>query len=300
VGNQIHIGPAAAAPVLDAVRAAGGIPAPLDRADAVIWLDWRPETLPQLPGRVRWVQLPGAGVERWLGRIHASPGTMFTSARGVYAQPVAEHALALLLAGVRRLGEAARAASWERRHGGTLEGATVAVIGAGGIGSTVIRLLQPLCVDVIAVTRSGRSVPGATRSLAADELEQVWPAADHIVIAAPATEATRRLVGRAQLAAMRTHAWLVNVARGSLVDTGALVDALEAAAIGGAALDVTDPEPLPDDHPLWHHPRALITAHVATVPAAQSAHFAAHVRENVMRFLGGKPLLSQVDPEVGY
>jgi D-3-phosphoglycerate dehydrogenase len=283
-----------------AVTEAGGVVTPLDVADAVIWANWQPDSLPELPERVRWVQLPGAGVAPWLGRIRAAPATTFTSAAGVYARPVAEHALALLLAGVRGLHAAARATTWERQFGGTLEGATVAVIGAGGIGSALINLLGPHGVDVIAVTRSGRSVPGATRSVAAAQLAEVWPAADHVVLAAPATAATQHLVGRTQLAALREHSWLVNIARGSLVDTGALVDALDAGSIGGAALDVTNPEPLPDRHPLWNHPRALITCHVATVPAAESPRFAARVRENLDRFIAGMPLLSQINVEEGY
>lgn len=300
MGTQVYIGPDPVPAVLAAVSDAGGTSVPLDQADAVVWMDGDPATLPQLPEQVRWVQLPGAGVNRWLERIRLTPGTTFTSATGVYARPVAEHALALLLAGVRRLGEAARASSWERRLGIPLQGATVAVVGAGGIGSALIRLLAPHDVEVIAVTRSGRAVPGAARNVAATSLPDVWPAADHVVIAAPFTQATRHMVGRAQLDAMRSHAWLVNIARGSLIDTDALLDALDAGSIGGAALDVTDPEPLPDGHRLWGHPRALITAHVATPPASQSEHFAARVRENLTRFMAGEALLSQIDLEAGY
>jgi D-3-phosphoglycerate dehydrogenase len=300
LGTKAHIGPELVPAVVEAVTAAGGVAAPLEDADAVIWLDGRPDTLPELPPRVRWVQLPGAGVDRWLARISDSPSITFTSSKGVYARPVAEHALALLLAGVRRLAEAARARTWEPRPGGTLHGTTVAVVGAGGIGSQLIELLAPHGVETIAVTRSGRSVPGAARSLAAAALDEVWGAADHVVITAPSTEATRHLVGARQLAAMSSDAWLVNVSRGTLVDTDALVAALDAGSIGGAALDVTDPEPLPDGHPLWNHPRALITAHVATEPAPASTYFAAQVRENFGRFIAGEPLLGQVNVEAGY
>jgi phosphoglycerate dehydrogenase-like enzyme len=300
VTTAVHIGPAPTPALLDAVAAAGASPTSLPQADAVVWLDPRPETMPELPDSVRWVQLPGAGVDRWLARIRASPGATFTSAGGVYARPVAEHALALLLAGVRRLAEASRATTWTRRYGGTLDGAAVAVIGAGGIGSALIGLLGALGAKPIAVTRSGRPVAGAARCLSAEHLPEVWPAADHVVLTAPSTPDTQRLVGRTALATMREHAWLVNIARGTLVDTDALADALDAQVIAGAALDVTDPEPLPDGHRLWSHPRALITAHVATPPAPASPYFAARVRENVARFIAAEPLLSQVDPEAGY
>src|SRR6185503_4373722 len=112
----------------------------------------------------------------------------------------------------------------------------------------LIRLLEPFGAEVIAVTRRGLDVPSAARTLPVDRVSEVWGAARHVVIAAPSTDGTRHLVGAAELAAMREDAWLVNVARGTLVDTDALVEALRSGAIAGAALDVTDPEPLPDGH----------------------------------------------------
>jgi D-3-phosphoglycerate dehydrogenase len=171
----------------------------------------------------------------------------------------------------------------------------VAVVGAGGIGRALIELLAPFGVDVVAITRSG-----ADDTLPADRLGEVLPAAGHVVLAAPATAATRHLIGAPELDAMRDDAWLVNVARGSLVDTDALVAALARGAIGGAALDVTEPEPLPDDHPLWREPRALITPHVANPPGTLRRYLAERVRENVGRFAAGEPLRSVVDADAGY
>jgi phosphoglycerate dehydrogenase-like enzyme len=176
-----------------------------------------------------------------------------------------------------------------------LDGATVAIVGAGGIGRALIELLAPLHAEVLAVARRGR---GGT--LPADRLHEVLPRAHHVVVAAPATGGTRHLIGAPELAAMRADAWLVNVARGPLVDTGALVEALAAGAIAGAALDVTDPEPLPAGHPLWREPRALITPHVANPPATLRRYLAAHVRANVERLAAGAPLLSVIDPAAGY
>jgi D-2-hydroxyacid dehydrogenase (NADP+) len=295
----IHVGPDAEPAIARAAKAAGATLAPLRDADGVVWLGHDPAALPELPERVRWVQLPSAGVERWLDRVGKERAT-FTSAAGAYALPVAEHALGLLLAGVRGLVADARARSWEDRDGTTLEGATVAIVGAGGIGRALIRLLAPLEVQVLAVTRRGQPVDGAARSLPADRLAEVWGAADHVVIAAPATSATRHLVGADQLAAMRDGAWLVNVARGSLVDTDALVRALAEGRLGGAALDVTDPEPLPDGHPLWEEPRAIVSPHAANPPSAQDRHLVRRVEENVRRFAAGEPLLAPVDPGAGY
>ncbi len=282
-----------------AVEAAGGHVAALADAEGVVWIGSEHE-LGELPPSVRWVQLQSAGVEPWIARAAAAPDVTFTSATGAYATEVAEHALTLLLAGVRGLWRYARTASWEAQDDPVLEGSTVAIIGAGGIGRALIDRLTPLDVEVVAVTRRGLPVSGAARTVRADQLADVWGAADHFVLAAPATVATRHLVGAEQLAAMPAHAWLVNVARGSLIDTDALVAALEAAEIAGAALDVTDPEPLPDGHPLWSMPRALITPHVANPPSAQFRHLARRVEENVRRFADGEELVARVDPHLGY
>src|SRR4051794_28815011 len=235
-----------------------------------------------------------------MDRVRAAPEVAWTSAAGAYATDVAEHALALLLAGVRGLAHYARAQTWDARDDRLLEGSTVAIVGAGGIGRALIELLQPHDVEIVAITRRGLDVDGADRTLPADRLGEVWGTADHFVIAAPATDATRHVVGAAELAQMRPHAWIVNIARGSLIDTDALVEALAEERIGGAALDVTDPEPLPDGHPLWASPRAIITPHVANPPSAQFAKLAERVRENVARFVNGQDLIAPVEQERGY
>jgi D-3-phosphoglycerate dehydrogenase len=299
----VHVAPVVRPELLEAVEAGGGRPGPLAEADALVWLEGDPEALPDLPDRVRWVQLSSAGVEQWTRSGRLDGDRTYTSATGAYGLPVAEHALALLLAGAKGLHRFARARAWEddgREHVHPLEGATVAIVGAGGIGRALIGLLEPFGAEVIAVTRRGNAVEGAARTLPADRTEEVWPLAHHVVIAAPATDGTRHLVGASELAAMREDAWLVNVARGSLVDTDALVEALRTGSIAGAALDVTDPEPLPSDHPLWREPRALITPHVATPPAAEALHLAERVRENVRRFAAGEELLGLIDAGAGY
>ena len=293
----VHVAPEPDRAIEEAVLQAGGQVAPLDDAEALIWLDPAPGSFPDgLPDRVRWVQLPSAGVERWMGRIDGD--RLWTSAAGAYGRPVAEHALMLMLAGARRLADCARAGRWFLPSSPPvvpLDGSTVAIVGAGGIGRALIGLLAPFRVEVLAVTRRGRD-----GTLPVDRLDEVWPRAHHVVIAAPATGATRHLVGAAELAAMREDAWLVNVARGSLVDTHALVAALGAGEIAGAALDVTDPEPLPDGHPLWHEPRALITPHVANPEATLRRYLAELVRENVRRFADGEELRSPIDADAGY
>jgi phosphoglycerate dehydrogenase-like enzyme len=290
----VHVAPEPDRAIEDAVTAAGGRIGPFEDADALVWLDSNPESFPRdLPERVRWVQLPSAGVEAWMDRIDSD--RVWTSAAGAYGLPVAEHALALMLAGARRLADFARADTWTRPPVRPLDGSTVVIVGAGGIGRALIGVLEPLDVEVLAVTRRGRD-----GTLPADRLHEVLPVADHVVIAAPATAHTRHIIGAAELDAMREDAWLVNVARGSLVDTDALVAALAHGSIAGAALDVTDPEPLPDGHPLWCEPRALITPHVANPDATLRRYLARHVQENVTRFANGDQLLSVVDLEAGY
>ena len=290
----VHVAPEPDPEVEAAVRAAGGRTGPLDEAEGLVWVDSDPDGFPaDLPEGVRWVQLPSAGVERWLDRIDRD--REWSSAAPAFGRPVAEHALALMLAGTRRLHEFARTATWTRPPIAELAGATVALIGTGSIGRALIALLEPFGVEVLAVTRSGRD-----GTIPIERVDEVWPQAQFVVIAAPATPETRHLVGAPQLAAMRENAWLVNVSRGSLVDTDALVAALEQGSIAGAALDVTDPEPLPDGHPLWSQPRALITPHAANPSATMDRDLARRVQENVRRFAAGEDLLAPVKTDRGY
>jgi D-3-phosphoglycerate dehydrogenase len=292
---KIHVGPGNPEHLIRAVKDGGGEPAALERAEGVVWVG-SPDELPELPGSVRWVQLQAAGVEPWLERVRATPDVRFTSATGAYATQVAELALGLLIAGVRGFAHYARTKTWNPTHPrpeGVLEGSTVAIVGAGGIGRALMRMLEPHDVEVVAVTRSGRD-----GTLPVDRLDELWGRADHFVIAAPATDATQHLVGARELAALRPHSWIVNIARGSLIDTDALVAAL--GSIGGAALDVTDPEPLPDGHPLWDAPNVLITPHVANPPSTLDRDLAKRVQENVRRFAAGEELLAPVNPESGY
>ena len=281
-----------------AVRDGGGEPAPLDGADGIVSLTGAPAELPPLPGSVRWVQLPSAGVEQWIRAGVVRDGRAWTSATGSFGLAVAEHALALMLAADKSLHSFARERSWTedgRHQVRSLAGATVLIVGAGGIGRELIKMLEPHDVQVIAVTRSGRD-----DTLPVERLGEVWGSADHFVIAAPATDGTRHLVGADELAQMKPHSWIVNIARGALIDADALVEALREERIGGAALDVTEPEPLPDDHPLWNEPRALITPHVANPPETMNRDLAKRVTENVRRFGAGEDLLAPIERDRGY
>ena len=300
---RVHVGPFVDDVVLAAIRRAGGVEVDeVAQAEAVVWLNSSPDTFdPELLHEgVRWVQLAFAGVESWISRGLIDAERLWTSAAGVYGPQVAEHALALLLAGARNLHRYARARTWDAHDDRALRGSRVLIVGAGGIGRELIRLLTPLRVEVVAVTRSGRDVPGAFDSLPVARLHEAWGASRFVVLAAPATPGTRHLVGQEELTAMRPDAWLVNVARGSLVDTEALVRALRENRIGGAALDVTEPEPLPDGHPLWSEPRALITPHHANPWEDLRTALAERVGTNLTRLREGREPLGVIDLERGY
>jgi phosphoglycerate dehydrogenase-like enzyme len=284
-----------------AVISGGGSVVPIAQANAIVCTGDDVELLRRsiLPD-VRWVQLGAAGIEMWFGAGLMSRDVVWTAAKGVYARPIAEHSLALILAAARGLPERARARTWGPTGGRLIAGATVGVIGAGGIGAELIDLLAPLGVRTIALTRDGRTVPNADVSVGPSALSSLLEQSDYVVLAAALTAETAGVISAASLACMRPDAWLVNIARGGLVDTEALVTALRAGTIGGAALDVTDPEPLPDGHILWTLPNVLITPHVASTPALGAPFLALRVEENVRRFGHGRELLGVVDQGLGY
>lgn len=299
---RIHVGPDPDERLEDAVRAGGGSVVGADEAEAIVVhsrVDDPARSAALVTDRTRWVQLPSAGVEAWVEAGLITDDAVWTSAAGAYGPQVAEHALALLLAGARRLQVAARATTWDRQPGRVVAGSTVALVGFGGIGRCLLPMLAPLGCRVLAVTDSG-PVEGVERTVPRAAYRDVLPESDHVVLLAALTPKTRGMIGAAELDTMRDDAWLINVGRGGLVDTDALVEALRGDRIGGAALDVTDPEPLPDGHPLWTLPNALITPHVANPQEAHDAALAERVRENVRRFAAGESLLGVIDPVQGF
>jgi len=302
---RIAVGPSWADFAAEAARAGGGEPVALgEPADALVWmsqghLDELRAALEAQPG-IRWVQLPFAGVERQAAAGLFDGTRTWTCAKGCYAKPVAEHALMLALAGLRLLPERIRATSWGRTGGRSLWGAPVTILGGGGIATTLLTLLSPLEVRATVVRRRPDPVPGAVRTVAFEQLDEALPGALVVFLALALTPSTRGVIGRERMRAMGPDAWLVNVARGGHVDTDALVAALGGGELGGAALDVTDPEPLPDGHPLWSAPNCIITPHTADTPEMIVGPLSARIEENVARFAAGRPLVGLVDPEAGY
>lgn len=285
-----------------AVLAAGGVLCGVDDAEAIVWAD--PAAADKLPvvlaraARAQWVQLPFAGIEPFAA--HLDPRLVWTCGKGVYARPVAEHVVALALAGMRGVAHYARTDHWSEPRGRNLLGARVVVLGGGGITTELVALLAPFGCEVTVVRRHAhRPVPGA-RVVPPDERLAAVRDADLVVVALALTPETTGVVDAALLAAMAPTAWLVNVGRGAHVVTDDLVAALAAGTIGGACLDVTDPEPLPAGHPLWTLPNCVVTPHIANTPEMGLPLITRRVRENVERFARGAPLLGLVDVALGY
>jgi phosphoglycerate dehydrogenase-like enzyme len=246
------------------------------------------------------VQLPAAGVENAAGSGLFGDGRTWTSAKGTYGEPVAEHALALALAGLRHLPERITARTWGQPKGATLYDADVTVLGGGGIATSLLALLAPYRARVTVVRRRPDPLPGAARVLSQEQLQDALPGAQVVFLALALTPETTGIISGPELALMDRRAWVVNVARGRHIDTHALVAALETGSIAGAALDVTDPEPLPDGHPMWGLPNAIITPHTADWPEIVGELLARRVATNVARFAAGRPLEGRIDPSAGY
>jgi phosphoglycerate dehydrogenase-like enzyme len=301
----VAVGPGEAAWAVDAIRRGGGESVGLDeKPSGLVWTD--PAAVEELrdvlrasPG-ISWVQLPTAGVEQMAEAGVLDRRRRWTSAKGAYAEPVAEHALALLLAGLRHLPERARARSWGQPAAQTLFDQPVTVLGGGGITIALLRLLEPFRARVTVVRRRAEPIAGTVSTVTPGHLNEALAGARAVVLALALTPQSRGMIGQKELEVMDRQAWLVNVARGALIDTTALVGALRSNQIGGAALDVTDPEPLPAGHPLWDLPNCLITPHTADTEQMTEPLLAARVAENVRRLTAGHDLEGRVDPDLGY
>ena len=291
----------------DAVEGGGGVLAQPKEADGLVWTnpgdpEGLKETLRTSP--VRWIQLPFAGIESFVEADVLDADRTWTCTKGAYGRTTAEHALALMLCAARLIHFHARERRWREAGLGLpefdLKNRTAVVIGTGGIGQHLTAMLQPLEARVIGVNRSGRPLAGAEQTVTSESLADVIGEGDFVVVAASATPQTRHLLDADMFGRMKSSSWVVNIARGSLVDTDALVEAVSSHAIAGAALDVTDPEPLPEDHPLWRLDNVVITPHIANTWDMALPELREVVRRNVANFVADRPLEGVVDVELGY
>ena len=302
---RVAVGPRPSRFATAAVEQGGGtVVAVGDGADALVWLDAADVDgllrALEISNAVRWVQLPFAGIERVAATGILGTDRIWTCAKGSYGEPVAEHALALAMAGLRHLPERIGARSWGTPKGTSLYDRDVVILGGGGITENLLEQLAPFRVRATVVRRKPGDLAGAARTVGTEELHTVLPGALVVFLALALTPATAGIIGRAELELMGPQAWLVNVARGRHVVTDDLVEALRASTIAGAALDVTDPEPLPEGHPLWDLPNAIITPHTADTPEMVRPMLAARIKTNVERFATGATLQGLIDVEAGY
>lgn len=255
-------------------------------------------------GSLEWIHVTAAGVDTLLFDELRDSAVIVTNARGVFDRPIAEYVLGAVLAHAkdsRASLDLQRQQEWRHRETRSILGATALVVGTGGIGREIARLLRAAGLEVRGIGRVARPEdPDFGMVAASKDLHQHAGWADHLVLAAPLTEATRGMVDEKVLSAMKPDAHLVNVARGPLVDEQALLDALQNRRIGGATLDVFGTEPLPAGHPLWSAPNTTITAHMSGDVVGWRDTLARQFATNVEHWLAGEPLLNVVDKKLGY
>lgn len=256
--------------------------------------------------RLRWAQVTSAGVEGWLSPALAKHPLTLTNFSGIAAPNIADHVIALLYAFARGLPELF--ARQQRKEWGddaptTFEptGQTMAILGLGDIGEALAERASALGMTVVAMQRHPTTPPeGVDETVASDELPDLLKEADHVVLSLPLTKQTEGMFGAKQFALMRRSAYLYNVGRGPLIDQEALIAALREGHLAGAGLDVTDPEPLPADSPLWALPNVIITGHNAAATPLLWERGIVLLEENVGRFLKGEDLKNEVDTKAGY
>jgi D-3-phosphoglycerate dehydrogenase len=299
---RVWTGPARPQVVLDAITGAGGVLVGNAQANVIVWTSegYEADSVQALSDRlhpgVEWVQLDTAGIDHWLQMHIIDDERIWT--RADYAPPVAEQVVGFLVAACRRFPEYARAKTWSPLGSEVLAGKTIGIVGCGRIGVEAIARLRPFGVHILALTDPVAEIDGADACYGPEGLHELLERCDHAVIALPLTDATRGVIGAEELALIGPGGWLINVGRGKLVDTDALVAMLRSGGLGGACLDVCDPEPLPDGHPLWDMDNVLITQHSANPELVST--YAKTVAENMRRFVAGDDLILTIDRTRGY
>lgn len=255
-------------------------------------------------GRLQWIQSSAAGLDHCLVPSVIASDIPVTSASGLFAPQVAEQTLAILLGMLRSMPTfhaAQRAREFVRRPTDELLGKTVGIVGFGGNGRRIARVLSSFDVRLVATDKFPERCPDYVESLwPAEELERLLSASDIVVLCVPLNEETHHFIGARQLSAMRPGSLLINVARGPVVDESALAEALQSGHLGGAGLDVTEVEPLPESSPLWDMKNVVITPHVGAQSARRVDVTVDFFCENLQRFLAGKPLRNLVDKRLGF
>ncbi|HLE43395.1 MAG TPA: D-2-hydroxyacid dehydrogenase [Methylomirabilota bacterium] len=274
----------------------------LHDADALLAFQFPVQCL-EAGRRLRWLQLTSAGAEHLLPAREWLRGVAVTNSRGIHADVMADYTFGVLVMlhwDFPRLSRNQQARRWEPRSTKPLRGKTLGVVGVGAIGREIARRAPAFGMSVQGVRRSGVPVPEVGRMFGPEGLREMLPSCDFVVLVTPETNETRSLLGERELRAMKRTAYLVNVARGSAVDEGALIRALREGWIAGAALDVFAQEPLPDDHPVWDLSNVIVTPHIAGEPDAYVERVMEIFADNYRRLAAGEPLRNPVDLAQGY
>jgi len=257
--------------------------------------------------QLRWIQAGTAGVERLLGLGLHERGIVLTNARGAHGVPMAEVILSMMLAfatGMHTLIRAqpgdSEAKAQVLRKKFELDGQTLCVLGLGDIGGTLAHKAKALGMRVLGVRRGSEPFNGIDGQFTVTQLPLALAEADHVALCLPLTGETRSVIGAEELRAMRDSAYIYNVGRGASIEANALIRALEDGWIAGAGLDVTDPEPLPADSPLWRMPNVILSQHTSGSSPLNAGRITAIFLENLARFRQGEPLLNQIDEGLGY
>ncbi|WP_267640505.1 D-2-hydroxyacid dehydrogenase [Haloarchaeobius amylolyticus] len=241
---------------------------------------------------LRWIHCLSAGVDHYDLDALAEEGVVLTNSSGIHAEPIAEQVLWYLLTFERdmHVGQRQQAAGhWERFEGGEIRGKTLGIVGVGAIGGRTAELASALGMEVLSIKRDTSEVPDGVDELAGPEgLHDLLPRVDYLLLACPLTDETEGLIGREELTLLGDEAVLVNVARGGVVDQDALVRALTYHTIGGAALDVFEAEPLPDDSPLWDLSNVVITPHMAGSSPHKLDRWTEILAENYRKLAAGE------------
>ncbi len=256
-------------------------------------------TLPQLftLPNLRWFHTFSAGVDNPAFRSFIDRGVLLTNAAGTTAEPIAQYVIAMMLRIVKRMdawSQAQREKRWEQVQAGELTGKTVGIIGVGNIGGEVARLAKAFRMRVVGCRRRARKPRNVDELVPLDELSRLLEQSDFVVLALPLSTQSEDLISEAELQAMKSDAWLINISRGRVVDEDALVRALERAEIGGACLDVARTEPLPEDNALWTLPNVIITPHNSGWSPLNLERGTELFLENLRRFAAGRPLKNRV------
>ena len=265
-----------------------------------------PANILQIAPKLKWVHVYGAGVDPMAKTGILERGLKLSNSTGINAPPIAEFVMAYMLMHVKRMADRVRArdkGEWRRWQNDSLDGKVLGIVGPGHIGSETAKRAEPFGMRIIAARRTytpGEKLPHIEEVYPMSRLHEMLAQCDYVLVSVSLSRQTRRLIGEGELAAMKKGSYIINVARGAVIDQKALIAALGSGHLGGAALDVFDPEPLESDSLLWKMPNVLITPHNAGAYIKHPEKATAFFCENLRRYIHGEPLLNHITPEMGY